>query len=75
MRLRVRNPCAKVIGALLAVLTIWSGAQAQGRGGGGPGGQGPQPGFIASGVPAMPDPVGPAPKHDLTEIPIRVVNP
>ena len=62
----MRNPFAKVMVASLVVLTLWSAvAQAQGRGGRG-GGRGPEPGFVAAGVPAMPDPVGPAPKHDLT---------
>ena len=71
----MRNPFAKVIVASLAVLTLCSAvAQAQGRGG--RGGRGPQPGFVAAGVPAMPDPAGPAPKHDLTGVwvgPIKVV--
>jgi hypothetical protein len=66
----MRNPFAKVILASLAVMTLWLPvAQAQGRGGAGGrggGGRGAQPGFIAAGVPAMPDPPGPAPKHDLT---------
>lgn len=63
----MRNPLAQVIIASLAVLTLWSAvAQAQGRGGRGGGGRGSQPGFVAAGVPAMPDPAGPAPKHDLT---------
>jgi hypothetical protein len=58
--LPMRNPFAKVIVASLAALTIWSAvAQAQGRGG-------QQPGFVAAGVPAMPNPPGPAPEHDLT---------
>jgi hypothetical protein len=58
----MRNPFARVMVASLVMLTLWSAvAQAQGRGG-----RGPQPGFVAAGVPAMPDPVGPAPKHDLT---------
>lgn len=64
----MRNPFAKVMVASLVVLTLWSAvaqAQAQSRGGRG-GGRGPQPGFVAAGVPAMPDPPGPAPKHDLT---------
>jgi hypothetical protein len=60
----MRNPSAKVNVASLALLTLWSAvAHAQGRGGGG---RGMQPGFVASGVPAMPDPAGPAPKHDFT---------
>lgn len=56
----MRNPFAKVIVASLAVLILWPAvAQAQGR-------RGPQPGFVAPGVPEMPNPPGPAPKHDLT---------
>src|ERR1700722_923044 len=63
----MRNSFARVIVASLVVLTLWPVmAQAQGRGGRGGGGRGMPPGFVASGVPAMPDPVGPAPKHDLT---------
>ncbi len=55
----MRNPLAKVIVASLAVLTLWSVvAQTQGRGA--------QPGFVAPGVPEMPNPPGPAPRHDLT---------
>src|SRR4051812_37016440 len=66
----------QVIVVALAMLTLWSGAAqaqergaaapAQGRGGAGRGGRGPQAGFIAAGVPAMPDPPGPAPKRDFT---------
>jgi len=49
---------------LLAVLALASAAaQAQGRGGRG---RALRPGFAYDGVPAMPDPPGPAPKHDLT---------
>ena len=66
---------AKVIVVSFAVLTLWPAvAQAQGRGG--RGGRGSQSGFVASGVPEMPNPPGPAPKHDLTGIwvgPISVV--
>ncbi len=63
----MRNLFAKVIVASLVVLTLWPvAAQAQGRGGRGGGGRGLPPGFVAPGVPAMPDPVGPAPKQDLT---------
>src|SRR4051794_24996225 len=68
----MRRQFAQVIVALV-VLTILTGAAqaqergaAQGRGGGGRGGRGPQAGFIAAGVPAMPDPPGPAPKQDFT---------
>jgi hypothetical protein len=76
----MRKPFAKVMVAGLAVLALSSMVMAQepqaqppaqgrgaGRGAGGRGGgRGAQPGFVASGVPAMPDPVGPAPKHDFT---------
>ena len=63
----MRNPSARLIIASLAVLTLWSAvAQAQGRGGRGGGGRGLPAGFVAPGVPAMPDPVGPAPRQDLT---------
>ena len=64
----MRNPFPNVIVASLAVLTLWS-AVAQAQGQGGPqsqGGRGPQPGFVAPGVPEMPNPPGPAPRHDLT---------
>jgi hypothetical protein len=66
----MRNSFAKVIVASLAVLTLCSAsAQAQGRGGRA------QSGFVAAGVPAMPDPPGPAPKHDMSGVwvgPIKV---
>ncbi len=79
----MRKPFAKVMVAGLAVLALSSMVVAQetpaqpqmqqgrgaGRGAGGRGGgRGAQPGFVASGVPAMPDPVGPAPKHDFNTI-------
>jgi len=77
----MRNAFAKVAIVSMAVLILWSPAvaqQAQGRGGrGGGGGRGgSMPGFVAAGVPKMPDPVGPAPKHDLSGVwvgPIKVV--
>jgi hypothetical protein len=73
----MRKLVAGTIFVLLVVLALSPQVIAQapqgqpmqaGRGGGGGrgGGRGSQPGFVASGVPAMPDPVGPAPKHDLT---------
>jgi hypothetical protein len=56
----MRDPLAKLIVASLAVLIVWPVvADAQG-------GRGRQPGFVAPGVPEMPDPPGPAPRHDLT---------
>jgi hypothetical protein len=76
----MRNPLAKVIVASLAVLSLSLlpvAAQAQGRGGRGRrGGRALPPGFVAAGVPKMPGPVGPAPKHDFTGVwvgPIKVV--
>ena len=59
---------------LLAVLALSSAAFAQA-----PPGRGRRalpPGYVADGVPAMPDPPGPAPKHDLTGVwvgPLEVV--
>ena len=61
----MRNPVAESIIAVLAVLALSLGAMAQAtqeravRGA-------PQPGFVAAGVPEMPTPPGPAPKHDVT---------
>jgi len=60
----MRNPVAERILALLAVLALASAVvQAQGRGR-----RSLPPGYAYDGVPAMPDPPGPAPKHDLTGI-------
>src|ERR671922_2790063 len=57
----MRNPLVKALIAFLAVLTLSSVALAQGRG------RRPvPPGFIAEGVPKMPNPPGPAPKRDLS---------
>jgi len=53
------NPLVKAIVAFLAVLAFSSIALAQR---GGP----PPPGFVAAGVPKMPNPPGPAPKRDLS---------
>jgi hypothetical protein len=65
----MRNVVAERIVALLVVLALSTAvAQAQGRGAGGRGGRALPPGFVADGVPAMPNPPGPAPKHDLTGI-------
>ncbi len=57
----MRNRVSERLAAILAVLAISSVAAAQA-----PNGRGAQPGFVAAGVPAMPNPPGPAPKHDLT---------
>ncbi len=77
----MRDHLAKLLVASLAVLILWPAvahAQGRGRGGGGGGrggaqpqgqgrgGRGPQPGFVAAGVPEMPNPPGPAPKQELT---------
>jgi len=58
----MRNSVAKATVALLAVLALSSVVVAQTEG------PAPTPnaGFIKEGVPKMPDPPGPAPKHDLT---------
>jgi hypothetical protein len=70
----MRNLVAEPIVALLAVLALFSAVVAQA-----PLGRGRRalpPGYVADGVPAMPDPPGPAPKHDLTGIwvgPLEVV--
>ena len=70
----MRNLVAEPIVALLAVLALFSAVVAQA-----PPGRGRRalpPGYVADGVPAMPDPPGPAPKHDLTGIwvgPLEVV--
>src|SRR5579864_9057177 len=62
----MRNLFVEGIIALLAVLALAStAAQAQGRGGRG---RALPPGYAYDGVPAMPDPPGPAPKHDLTGV-------
>jgi hypothetical protein len=59
----MRNPVAAPIVALLAVLALSSAAVAQA-----PQGRAIPPGYVAEGVPKMPDPPGPAPKHDLTGV-------
>ena len=59
----MRNPLAKIIVASLAVVALSSAAMAQERAP-----RAPQPGFVTAGVPEMPTPPGPAPKHDLTGI-------
>ena len=67
----MRNRVAKPIVALLAVVALSSAVTAQERAP-----RGVQPGYVAAGVPEMPNPPGPAPKHDLTGAwvgPIRTV--
>ena len=60
----MRNLTAERIVALLAVFALASAAaQAQGRGA-----RALAPGYVYDGVPAMPDPPGPAPKHELTGV-------
>jgi len=64
----MRNPLAKVIVTSFAVLALSPALMAQ-RGGRS------TPGFVAEGVPEMPNPPGPAPKHDLNGVwvgPIKV---
>ena len=57
----MRKSITRSIVALLAALALSQIAMAQGRGGR------PVPdGFIREGVPAMPNPPGPAPKRDLS---------
>ena len=57
----MRDPVVKAIVAFLAVMALSSAAVAQGRG------RRPvKEGFIADGVPKMPNPPGPAPKRDLS---------
>src|ERR1700693_1536577 len=59
----MRNSVAEPIVALLAVLALSSAAVAQP-----PQVRAIPPGYVAEGVPKMPDPPGPAPKHDLTGV-------
>jgi hypothetical protein len=56
--MKMRNPIVKVIVAVLTVLVLSSVAVAQRRI--------VPPGFVAEGVPKMPNPPGPAPKRDLS---------
>jgi len=56
----MRNPVIKAIAAFLAVSALSPFALAQGRRG-----RPVPPGFVAEGVPKMPNPPGPAPKRDL----------
>jgi len=60
----MRNAVAQSVASLLAVLMVSSVAMAQAQGGRGRG-RVPE-GYIADGVPKMPDPPGPAPVRDLS---------
>jgi len=60
----MRNLVSQGIIALLVILTLSSTAWAQIRRGRRP----LPPGYVADGVPEMPNPPGPAPKHDLTGV-------
>src|SRR5207245_9329521 len=57
----MRNHVAEVIVALLAVLALSSAVMAQERAP-----RAVPQGYVTAGVPKMPNPPGPAPKHDLT---------
>lgn len=60
----MRNPVAQLLVASVAVLTLSSAVMAQ-QGAARPRRQ-VQPGYVAEGVPKMPNPPGPAPKLDIT---------
>jgi len=60
----MRNPVAEILAASLAVLALSSAGMAQ-QEAARPRRQ-VQPGYVAEGVPKMPNPPGPAPKHDFT---------
>src|SRR5258706_15545577 len=57
----MRDPVVKAVAVFVAVLALSPAALAQGRGG-----RPVPPGFVAEGVPKMPNPPGPAPKRDLS---------
>jgi hypothetical protein len=61
----MRNPVAETIVVSLAVLALSSSAMAQAQGQARPRHE-VQDGYLVEGVPKMPNPPGPAPKHDLT---------
>ena len=68
----MRNLIAQGTVALLVLLALSSGVSAQRPAGR----RALPPGFVADGVPEMPTPPGPAPKHDLTGVwvgPLQVV--
>ena len=65
----MRDPLVKIMFVLLVLLTLSPVVMAQGP-------RKPPPGFVAAGIPEMPTPPGPAPKHDLTGAwvgPIKIV--
>ena len=62
----MRNPVAEVLVASLAVLALSSAVLAQNPGAQVRPRRPVQEGYVAEGVPKMPTPPGPAPKHDLT---------
>jgi len=62
----MRNPVAAVIVASLAVVALSSAVMAQDQGAAPRPRRQVQPGYVAEGVPKMPNPPGPAPKQDLT---------
>ena len=61
----MRNPVGAVIVASLAVIALSPAVMAQDQEAARPRRQ-VQPGYVAEGVPKMPNPPGPAPKHDFT---------
>jgi hypothetical protein len=61
----MRNPVGAVIVASLAVVALSPAVMAQDQQAARPRRQ-VQPGYVAEGVPKMPNPPGPAPKHDFT---------
>src|SRR5579862_6175340 len=65
-RVAMRNPVAAVIIASLAVVALSSAVMAQGQEAAPRPRRQVQPGYVAEGVPKMPNPPGPAPKQDLT---------
>jgi len=62
----MRNPVAAVIIASLAVVALSSAVMAQDQEAAPRPRRQVQPGYVAEGVPKMPNPPGPAPKQDLT---------
>lgn len=62
----MRNPVAAVIVASLALVAFSAAVTAQDQGAAPRPRRQVQPGYVAEGVPKMPNPPGPAPKQDLT---------